>query len=56
MCSCKDAKGKGKNLYVTQSLAQQQVDYIRQNRDKKLAIYKCPEENGWHLTSNLHPY
>jgi len=52
-CNCKDKRGKAKNLYPSEYEAQDQIDYILEERGKQLKMYPCPECEGFHLTSRL---
>ena len=46
-CTCKDAQGHPKMLYNTLKEAEDQLAYLK---EKRLRIYPCPSEKGWHLT------
>ena len=49
---CKGKDGKDKDIYETYELAFNTIKYIEENRKIILNIYKCPYNNGWHLTKN----
>jgi len=49
---CKGKDGKPKDIYETFQSAVDTVKYIEESRGIFLNIYKCPENNGWHLTKN----
>ncbi|SMN02042.1 hypothetical protein SPONN_363 [uncultured Candidatus Thioglobus sp.] len=55
-CNCTDKENNAKNLYNEKWEAQEQIDYALEERDVKLKMYQCPENNGWHLTSKLDSY
>lgn len=48
---CKASDGSRKDLYVTKKDAKQRAKIIREKRAAKLQVYKCPHQEGWHLTS-----
>lgn len=50
-CSCVDSNGRAKDAYPSQEEAQKMAN-IRAKAGVHLAVYKCPEGNGWHLTSH----
>lgn len=49
-CTCVDSKGKPKELYLTQDIAEHQADELRLYQKQKLKVYPCPDTHGWHLT------
>ena len=49
---CRGKDGKPKDIYETFQLAVDTVKHIKENRGIFLNIYKCPQNNGWHLTKN----
>ena len=49
---CRGKDGKKKDVYETFQLALDTVKFIEESRGIYLSIYKCPIENGWHLTKN----
>ena len=49
---CKDSNGHSKELYETQSSAQKRAEIIKKEQRISLKIYKCPHQDGWHLTKN----
>lgn len=50
-CSCRDHNGKIKDAYATFQDAEKMVK-IRKAAGVVLYVYKCPEGNCYHLTSN----
>lgn len=50
-CYCKDHNGKTKDAYATFQDAEKMVK-IRKEAGVNLYVYKCPEGNCYHLTSN----
>lgn len=52
VCSCRAHDGSLKLSYKTYEDAQKMVN-IRANAGVTLNIYKCPEGNGYHLTSHF---
>ena len=51
VCSCRSHEGNSKDSYKTYSDAQKMAN-IRANTGVNLTVYKCPEGNGYHLTSH----
>ncbi len=47
---CTDSSGHAKELYRTQTEAQQRAKIISREKGVRLAVYHCPYNNGWHLT------
>jgi len=47
---CKGKDGKPKDIYETFQSAVDTVKYVEESRGIFLNIYKCPQNNGWHLT------
>ena len=41
-----------KQLYLSQESANKRKNIIFKEQNKSLKIYKCPYNNGWHLTSH----
>ena len=52
-CSCSDVNGNAKDAYPTRAEAEKMAG-IRAKAGVHLSVYKCPEGNGFHLTS--HPF
>ena len=53
-CSyCLDSNGNSKELYETQEAAERRAEIIAEEKGIRLKIYKCPYQDGWHLTKNL---
>ena len=53
-CGCTDKNGHRKKLYLDKWLAEEQVQFAKEDRQVNLKIYKCPQTGrGYHLTSNL---
>lgn len=52
-CSCRSHDGNMKDSYKTYADAQKMAS-IRANTGVKLNVYKCPEGNGYHLTSHFY--
>jgi len=52
-CNCRDKNNKAKNLYKSEYEAQDQIDYILEDRGVQLKMYQCPECEGYHLTSRF---
>ncbi len=50
LCNCKDSQGNPKQSYLSKKLADEQKNFIKEDRCVSLDIYKCPENSGWHLT------
>lgn len=51
VCSCTDHNGKKKDAYPTAQDAEKMVN-IRKSAGITLFVYKCPQGNGYHLTSS----
>jgi hypothetical protein len=49
---CKGKDGNLKDIYETFQSAVDTVKHIEESRGIFLSIYKCPQNNGWHLTKN----
>ena len=47
---CKGRDGQNKQGYPTRAIAQKRVDIIFREKGKKLNIYPCSFNKGWHLT------
>lgn len=52
MCSCCGKDGKKKKLYPRESDALEMAEWRTRETGILMHIYRCPEEDGWHLTSN----
>ena len=52
-CSCRNTEGKPKDAYPLEDAAQKMAE-IRGKSGVRLFVYRCPDGNGWHLTS--HPF
>ncbi len=50
-CNCRDHNGKSKYLYASLADAEKMVK-IRAAAGVILSVYKCPDYNGYHLTSS----
>lgn len=50
-CNCRDHNGNSKYLYATLADAEKMVK-IRAEAGVKLSVYKCPDYDGYHLTSS----
>ena len=50
-CSCTDFYGDRKDAYPSEAMAQKMAR-IRAEAGVRLTVYRCPEGNGWHLTSH----
>ena len=50
LCNCKDSLGKPKQSYLTERQANNQKNFIEEDREVFLEVYECPEKLGWHLT------
>ena len=53
-CSCVDHLGNKKDAYSTKLDAEKLINLRKDNNNIDLYIFKCPENNGYHITS--HPY
>ena len=49
---CKGRDGKYKEIYETVQAAYDRAMYIEETRGTYLDVYRCPCNNGFHLTSN----
>jgi len=49
---CKGRDGKYKETYDTVQAAYDRAMYIEETRGTYLDVYRCPQNNGFHLTSN----
>lgn len=49
-CSCTDHNGKRKDAYATKADAEKMMG-IRAQAGVQLYMYRCPQGNGFHLTS-----
>ena len=51
VCSfCTDRNGNKKDLYYTERDAFRRAEINMQEKGVALKIYKCPNQEGWHLT------
>ena len=50
---CTDSNGKHKELYETEEAAKTRAEIIEEEQGIKLKVYKCPNQDGWHLTKNI---
>jgi len=50
---CTDSHGKHKELYETEETAKIRAEIIKEEQGIKLKVYKCPKQEGWHLTKNI---
>jgi hypothetical protein len=49
---CKGKDGNPKDIYETFQSAVDTAKHIEESRGIFLSIYRCPQNNGWHLTKN----
>jgi len=49
-CTCKDAKGESKTLYLSRRAAEGRAKIIAEERGLTLYVYECPARKGWHLS------
>lgn len=47
---CTDGDGNSKQLYFSREGAMKRAKIIANERGLHLEVYRCPHENGWHLT------
>ena len=47
---CTDGDGNSKQLYFSRESAIKRVKIIANEHGLHLTVYRCPRENGWHLT------
>jgi hypothetical protein len=52
-CICPDSGGKPKELYATREDAERRAGIIAKEKGRRLKVYPCPYQAGWHLTKNL---
>lgn len=52
MCSCCGKDGKKKNLYLSEFDANAVANERRFATGITMHVYRCPEGDGWHITSN----
>ncbi|PBC73348.1 hypothetical protein [Fibrobacter intestinalis] len=52
MCSCCGKDGKKKNLYFTKTEANIVANERKIATGITMHVYRCPEGDGWHITSN----
>jgi len=50
---CTDSNGEHKELYETEEAAKLRAEIIEEEQGIKLKVYKCPKQEGWHLTKNI---
>jgi hypothetical protein len=50
--SCIDSNGYPKDLYRMEGDAERRAEIIYKEQGIRLKIYKCPYNNGWHLTKS----
>jgi len=50
---CTDSSGSHKDLYKTEEAAKNRAKIIEKEQGIKLKVYKCPYQNGWHLTKKI---
>ena len=53
-CSCVDHSGNKKDSYSTKFDAEKMIKFKKEKDNIDLYIFKCPENNGYHITS--HPF
>ncbi|WP_421266665.1 hypothetical protein [Aeromonas veronii] len=49
---CTDGDGNSKQLYFSKEGAIKRARIIANDRGLNLDVYRCPHENGWHLTKS----
>ncbi len=49
---CRGKDGKEKDVYEDSQSARDMANFIEKDRGIYLSVYKCPHDNGWHLTKN----
>lgn len=49
-CSCTNADGYSKNLYVDVTEAKRMCKLLSKEQNIVLRLYICPTSDGWHLT------
>ena len=47
---CAGSNGSAKALYETENSAQKRAKIIQKEQGVKLNVYRCPYNDGWHLT------
>lgn len=47
---CTDRKGVSKDLYFTKPGAERRAEISMREQGVTLKVYRCPHQNGWHLT------
>jgi hypothetical protein len=47
---CRDRNGGSKDLYATKQDAERRAQISLTEKKVNLSVYKCPHQNGWHLT------
>ena len=48
--TCTDRNGHYKELYISKKAAELRAEIIKNEKNVVLGVYRCPNENGWHLT------
>lgn len=48
---CMGRDGENKDLYPSEQVALRRASIIEKRTSIRLRAYKCPHEDGWHLTS-----
>lgn len=52
MCNCSGKDGKRKKLYFSEYEATEMAELRSRETGITMHVYKCPEGEGWHITSN----
>lgn len=47
---CRDSYGRRKELYYSFESAKRRADILEREKSVRLIVYKCPHQEGWHLT------
>ena len=47
---CTDSMGSPKELYESEAAATKRAKIIRKEQGVHLSVYRCPYNDGWHLT------
>ncbi len=48
--ACTDGMGTPKELYESEGAARKRAGIIRREKGVHLTVYRCPYNDGWHLT------
>jgi len=48
--TCTDRNGDSKDLYASKKAAEVRAKIIKKENNIALAVYRCPNDTGWHLT------